>query len=92
MLQAVLRRKFVALSIIAVLGVTGFLLARSLQESTRIQHGVDSVREPVCAIMYGALNRQRPDNNPATIESRKTYRQAYKDLKCDNGPILGDTK
>ncbi|MCK9901295.1 hypothetical protein MXD63_14555 [Frankia sp. Cpl3] len=85
------RWRAVAVSFVAAFALLGFLLAtvwqqraglddrveENLERSHRIETAVDSVRIPLCAVMYAALSRPVVGLTPEQIESRGVYYQLY---------------
>lgn len=82
-----LRWRAVGVSFVAAFALLGFLIATiwqqrsslddrvvdNLERSHRIEEAVDSVRIPVCAIMYASLSRPTTGFTPEQIESRRVY-------------------
>lgn len=85
------RWRVVAVSLLAAFALLAFLLAtvwqqrssiderveENLERSHRIEEAVDSVRIPLCAVMYAALSRSVQGLTPEQIEARAEYYQAY---------------
>lgn len=68
-------RRWMTVSIIAILAVIGYLLAGNFTESHRNQRQIDKVRLPVCSIMYTALSHAPQTRAQADV--RKDYLTAY---------------
>ena len=87
----VARWRTVLISFTAVVGVLAYLVASvhnqnahlddrvraNLARSDRIGVAVDSVRVPVCAIMYASLSRPTTGFTPEQLASRRDYVAAY---------------
>lgn len=69
------RRRWMTLSIIAILVAVGYLLASNATESHRNQVQIDKVRLPVCSIMYTALSHAPQTQAQANV--RRDYLTAY---------------
>ena len=76
------KQRWMAISIVGILLVVGYLLGGSLTEGHRNQKQIDKVRLPVCAVMYTALSHAPATQAQADV--RRDYLQAYgpDGLKC----------
>lgn len=86
-----LRWRAVGVSFVAAFALLGFLIATiwqqrsslddrvvdNLERSHRIEEAVDSVRVPLCTILYVALSRPPAGLTPQQIEARVEYLRAY---------------
>jgi hypothetical protein len=87
----VLRWRMVAVSFLAMFSLSASLLVvvynqnatlddrvqRNLDRSNRIETAVDSVRVPVCAILYAGLSRLPQGLTPQQLEARQVYGRYY---------------
>jgi hypothetical protein len=86
-----LRWQVVLGSVVVVIGLIGAALAgtwnqnrtldqrveHNLDRSNRIETAVDSVRVPVCAILYAGLSRLPQGLTPQQLEARQVYGRYY---------------
>lgn len=86
-----LRWRVVTFSLLLAFAALGYLLAsvwsqgddldrrvqRNLERSHRIEAAVDSVRVPVCAILYASLSRPTTGFTPQQVQARQVYITAY---------------
>lgn len=85
------RWRLVLATFVAIVGVVGYLLvtvfeqnrtlddrvAAQIARSDAIERAADSVRLPVCAILYAALSRPVEGLTPEQIQARLLYVAAY---------------
>ena len=84
-------RRWMVISLVAILAVIGYLLQGSFTESHRNQRQIDKVRLPVCSIMYTALSHAPATQAQANV--RADYLRAYgpDGLNCPKPllPVVG---
>jgi hypothetical protein len=77
-------RRWMVVSLVALLLSTSYLIDRQLTETRRLNDKVNQVRFPVCSVMFSALSRVPAQSTPAQLQARPDLIKAYgpDGLKC----------